>query len=381
MAEGPESRPNLPRISLESRPRSGSTVYIPRGSLYIKEWRPSAGWTFAFGARSGLETDIHSVRALRIELGALVAASEVALHISLNSQQFVPAGAFSYYGSPNVTELSPTTGPAAGGGPALKLTGGGRHSLGRLAGGSRYSCRFGAGAVVNATSSIGTDEVFCVAPAGVAAQPVQMSVSLNGQQYHVAPSAFSRLVDANLTDAASPLSGPVGGGTLVTIAAAGLGAGDDFRCRFSAARADTRGSVAAAESEGLVVPAMYHAANGSAVCASPAVPSAALAANATLQLAFNGLHYAPVAPFQYYEPPRVSAVLPASGPSQGGTLLRVLGSHLDLGSHAQCWLGEGRANATALSGSELRCVTPSVGRLGTHPLRVTLNGQQVVRGL
>ena len=41
--------------------------------------------------------------------------------------------------------LSLTTGPALGGAPAVRLTGGGRHTLGGLAGGPHYRCRFGNG--------------------------------------------------------------------------------------------------------------------------------------------------------------------------------------------------------------------------------------------
>eukprot|EP00966_Prymnesium_polylepis_P162050 3745106-Prymnesium_polylepis.1 len=76
----------------------GATVYVPRGSMAIDEWAPAAGWSFGFGARSGLQTDVHSMRALRIELGALVDPSDVPLAVSLNSQQFEPITPFTFYG-------------------------------------------------------------------------------------------------------------------------------------------------------------------------------------------------------------------------------------------------------------------------------------------
>ena len=70
----------------------------------------------------------------------------VPLRVSLNAQQYVevPQG-FRYQGVPTITLLSPTTGPTLGGAPPVRLSGGGRHTLGGLAGGPHYRCRFGNG--------------------------------------------------------------------------------------------------------------------------------------------------------------------------------------------------------------------------------------------
>ena len=274
----------------------GNTEYVPAWSLRIAGWAPEPGWSFGIGARSGMETDIHRVRALSIEVGALVGPSAALLSVSLNSQQFVSVGDFIYYASPNVTLLSPTTGPVYGAGPAVMLAGAGWRTHGSLAGGSHYRCRFGAGSYVSGTASAHADEVYCVAPAGGAAASLPVALSLNAQQYHAAPSNFSRLTDADVSDAASPVSGPVGGGTLVTIAAAAeqVASGDAFRCRFSPTIIDTRTTVDAVEADGLIVTATYHPSNDSALCLSPPVSSAAAAENATLQFAFDGLHFAQV---------------------------------------------------------------------------------------
>ena len=56
----------------------------------------------------------------------------------------MPQG-FRYQGVPIVSMLSPTTGPTLGGAPPVRLSGGGRHTLGGLAGGPHYRCRFGNG--------------------------------------------------------------------------------------------------------------------------------------------------------------------------------------------------------------------------------------------
>ena len=161
--------------------------------------------------------------------------------------------------------------------------------------------------------------MYCIAPAGGAIAAMPVAVSLNAQQYDATPQPYTRIEDPNITDAASPTSGPVLGGTLISIVAPGIVSGDDFRCRFtpvpSAESGDTRASVAAAIDDGLVSYGTYVQANDSVVCYSPAAnrPADALE-NATLQVAFNGLHFYPVAPFQFYAIATISAVRHARPP-------------------------------------------------------------------
>jgi hypothetical protein len=422
----------------------GGVEYVPVGTLYIDGWTPERTWSMGFGARSGLQTDVHEMRELSVELGALVDATTVPLQVSLNSQQYVPVDVphmrcwdgchgdapdlsnpcpeqghgvcgreqgmygpsaigtetsdadlrtvgFTYFGAPNVTLLSPTTGPTLGGAPALMLAGTGLHSYGGLHGGSHYRCRFGMGTYTTATVSASIDEAYCIAPAGNARSHVPVAISLNGQQFHAAPSDYDRIASAAATQLAeaSPTSGPISGGTFVTISlpdgsALSLAGGDDYRCRFASLPArgnDTRTTMYAAEAGGVVTFARYHPSNGSVTCASPPTPSAlaAGAANFTLQLAMNRLHFEPVTPWEYYDDARISSVSPSSGPLTGGSQLMLIGSGFRSGSHANCWLGSGRSNATVYAGgSELRCISPpGVGLLAHRtPLRVSLNAQQ-----
>ena len=242
--------------------------YIKHGTLYIDDWAPTKSWSMGFGARSGLQTDVHEMRDLYGELGSLVDATTVPLHVSLNSQQYVavdvahmrcwdgchgwspdlgnPCGeqghgplshahttrercgreqglygpsaigtepmdafgrtnGFVYYGAPNVTLISPTTGPTLGGPPALLLAGTGLHSYGGLHGGSHYRCRFGTATYTTATVSASLDEAYCVAPAGAARNDLPVALSLNGQQFHPAPSNYDRLASAEATRIAEGL--------------------------------------------------------------------------------------------------------------------------------------------------------------------------------
>jgi hypothetical protein len=217
--------------------------YVRAGTLHIDEWGPTAAWSMGFGARSGLQTDVHELRDVDLELGALVDATSVPLHVSLNSQQYVAVDVphmrchdgchgdapdllapcpeqghgvcgreqglygpsalgtqtldadartvgFTYYGSPNVTLLSPTSGPMLGGPPALMLAGTGLHSFGGVHGGSHYRCRFGLATFTTATVSATKDEAYCVAPAGPARIHLPVALSLNGTSRTLARDAL-----------------------------------------------------------------------------------------------------------------------------------------------------------------------------------------------
>ena len=67
-------------------------VYVPRGELFLPDWAPAPGWSIGFSSRSGKNTDFHYIRAVQIELGALVDAASVPLHVSLNAQQYGSGG-------------------------------------------------------------------------------------------------------------------------------------------------------------------------------------------------------------------------------------------------------------------------------------------------
>ena len=63
---------------------------------------------------------------------------------------------------------------------------------------------------------------------------MQLAVSLNGQQFHLLPFRYRWLTPPpNGSISGQPTSGPVGGGTLVTMRGPELAGGDDYRCRFS----------------------------------------------------------------------------------------------------------------------------------------------------
>ena len=190
--------------------------------------------------------------------------------------------------------------------------------------------------------------------------------------------------------AIAPLAGPTTGGSMVTLHGAGLGGVE--RCRFGGERTPdevhlhyTVAPVAVSEE--------------TVVCASPGHPTGEV----TLRLSSGGVHWSNGVPYHFYELPIVHGLRPASGRSDGGTLLRVLGFGLDSWPPANASeapsLAHARDNRTATAfcrfgAGEGALLTPLLSRTSTvfkcvvppHPIghihvEITLNGQDFTGGL
>ena len=133
-------------------------------------------------------------------------------------------------------------------------------------------CRFGHLLVDGQPGSVagGGRSITCVAPRNLGARglALPLEVSLNRQDYSEGLASFSYTYTFTLAEVL-PASGPLAGGTAVTIqgvAPGALGGGDDYRCKWTGAL----GSV--------LVPAQLSAA-GRVTCVTPnvsaALPSAA----------------------------------------------------------------------------------------------------------
>ena len=148
--------------------------------------------------------------------------SSVPLSLSLNGVDFEPAGDFAYYPEPSVTSILPTTG---GGGTLVSVYGA------RLCEGSGGAvapaprCRFGSAEVAATFAASGsTRHLACVAPQmSSSAGPVVVRVSLDGGVVFTNQSVLWTPLDALRVVSVHPASGPIAGGTVVTVAAEGMG--------------------------------------------------------------------------------------------------------------------------------------------------------------
>lgn len=142
----------------------------------------------------------------------------------------------------------------------------------------------------------------------------------------------------------TPVGGPKGGGTGVTILGSGFLAFSSLianvRCRWRAAIVDLA-AASVAQQLGLPPPeseAVEHTDSRIVCLAPPARVGAASLINLTLSL--NRLDFGATGLiFQYYDDPYVRTITPSGGHRTGGTLVTILGAGFDVlegGAHVSC---------------------------------------------
>ena len=190
---------------------------------------------------------------------ATALAATVPLTLSLNGIGHRLAANFSYFAPPSVTRIFPASGSRHGGAlvhvygehlsPGPGAHDGARSPLCRFGGApSRAGGGDGADGADGANGDAGVDrggpieveatavgeggtELRCLAPRLEALVPVPLSISLNGQEYTADAVTWSPL-EALEVLSVHPSSGPVEGGTNVSVVARGLASGTAFSCRF-----------------------------------------------------------------------------------------------------------------------------------------------------
>ena len=414
------------QVSLNAQQYAGKLAYTYHGGVVVLGLSPNSGPELGSThvVVSGKELELGShyvcrfnatvVPARGLDASSIDCTSPAAadaglapVHVSLNAQQFVGNASeetgFTYYVHSVVSEVSPTSGPRAGG-TLVNVSGVG------FADGSHYICAFGAQLVpasfaYSENAGLGGASVIsCYSPAvAEGGAPVALEVSLNAQQYTVEAHGF-RYHGLPVVSGFSPSSGPAVGATLVVVSGGAFDGGSDYRCRWGGC-----GSCATEWSCGAcVVNGTFGEGEGgeqTVTCESPSlagVEAGASAAAVLLEVSLNSQEYTasnasggrvPVSGrgpegwaellYEYYAPPVMAGVSPALGPHEGATALRLSGSALGgAGSHLKCRFNRSETAATLDAGSaELRCASAAaaaaaVAAPGNATLQVSLNGQQ-----
>ncbi|CAM9095296.1 unnamed protein product [Chrysoparadoxa australica] len=201
------------------------------------------------------------------------------------------------------------------------------------------ACRFGE-AELPVQRWVSDMLLVCQAPPAAAAAEVPLALTLNGVQY--TPDGYTfRYTAQHALAAAEPASGPVLGGTLVTIRGTNFRQTNALACRFGGFD---------------VVPAVYVDDN-SVQCTSPEHAAGVVAVEVTL----NGADYSSGqgVTFTYSSLPSVASIWPASGSEDGGSVVTLSGSNFDALQSYRCLFGSvdsGPAQQT--SASTMVCVTP-----------------------
>ena len=171
--------------------------------------------------------------------------------------------------------------------------------------------------------------------------PAWVEVASNGQQYSQSAAPFMYTAPPAVSSV-YPERGPVDGATQVVVSGANLGAGSHYVCGL--------GGVA-------LVPASYNAIGGTIHCATTAAPFAVAAHEllpAALEVSLNAQQFTSSGvPFTFFARPSVSLASPSSGPTSGGTLVRLRGAGLGAGARFRCRIGYGGVSTTSAGSSLL----------------------------
>lgn len=343
--------------------RGGTVVLVAGGDLSGgSDYRCRFGGTTVSASRGAAST-INCT-------SPLAASGELPLRVSLNGQQFSPSSVYAYYGGLSLRSnaISPTTGPNIGETAVTVSTG----STLALAGGSEYSCSFGAAGVVPAIYSSGNSTATCLSPHTLVRPGRQpFLISLNGQQFEESTATFGFLGRPSI-GAPAPLSGPRGGGTLVEFGGDDLAGGSHYLCRIDDAVVSA--TLFSYDAVRCVTPPSERLCDGFGRCRRRT-------GNASCEVSLNGQQYTERVGFGYHQTPRISASSPACGPTSGDTLVSVHGAGFANGTDYICAFDKTRVPAQfyidPAGGESLHCfLPPGQADSGTMQLAVTLNGQQ-----
>jgi hypothetical protein len=300
--------------------------------------------------------------------GALAHVAQVS--VTVNGQQWSePSGAvvgaaaaaggastgFAYEAAAHVRQLSPVSGPSTGG-TRVTVSGHGFALRASLSCGFRPA---GAPASVAATEAkatyVSSTTLTCVAPAmpanatvGAAGAWHTVEVSNNGADYSVSGVGFKFAAPAEVTGV-SPASGPVGGGTVLTLTGVGFGS-DASSSTFYCA----------------VGSKLSPATLLSSTAATCVAPAAAGVDTVAVSVSLNGQNLAASAAgatFSYTHPTAVHALTPSRGSALGGTAVVVAGSGFGAAcGKLSCRFGASGATATAtlLNGTHVVCIAPAL---------------------
>lgn len=241
----------------------------------------------------------------------------IAVEVSLNTVDFTKSGvAFTYF---LMGRIDPQLGPSLGSTP-VTIAGSG------FVAGLAYKCRFtdtASNAVLAFTNGvfISSQQVRCSTPAAGAGTTVQVALSANdGLEYSsaapLAAGSFQYFASPVIT-AVHPKSGPVAGGTSVTLVAAAFPTASTaiIQCLF-----DT------------IAVAAVNTTSTSIVCVSPP-GSAVTPVRVTFNGVASGTDAVPAGQFAFF---KIVSLSPEQGPASGGTVITLTGDGFVAASPLWC---------------------------------------------
>jgi hypothetical protein len=327
--------PTVSSITPTAGPTAGGTTVTVTGTNFI------AGASVTFGGVSATNVTVTNATTLTCQSPAgSTGAVDVVVTTTNGSSTTSTADRFTYVVLPSVSAISPNSGPIAGG-TTVAVNGTGFTAASTV--------RFGAtaGTSVNVVS---TTRLTAVSPAG-SAGTVDVTVTTAGGTT-LTSTADNFTYNAVPTVASvSPVSGPLSGGTRVTITGSG----------FTPASTVLFGSTAGS----------YVQYNSPTSISALAPASAAGSVN--ISVTTTGGTGTSASPLYTYLPvPTVSSVSPSAGPTAGGVTVTVTGTGFVAGATVT-FGGVSATNVAVSSGTKLYCTSPA-GSAGIVNVNVTTPG-------
>eukprot|EP00741_Cyanophora_paradoxa_P010637 tig00020537_g10281.t1 len=329
--------PKLANVVPRGGPESGNTRVTVRGSGFF----PTEQLACRFGTATTQFIDVPATYVSPVEVRcnapefSVSGSAVVELRVSMNGRDWTPESlSYMYYDNPSVGALVPNNGPLAGG-SSVTVTGSNFMNTGEF-----LKCRFGDDTV--SAKFINSTALVCLSPGAPVRGLAPVEVSLNDADYTADKVPFN-YASLQITTVL-PASGPIAGGTLVTVK--GFGFQDTgpnrLMCRFannglSNARYVDRETL---------------------LCVTPPYERGVeeyVPVSATLDgqdWTRNNVQ------FKYYKQPTVLGYSPAYGPVDGGTIVTVKGSDFEAVPGLSCRFGEQIAAATYISDTVVHCVSP-----------------------
>ncbi|KAH9164316.1 hypothetical protein LEN26_000103 [Aphanomyces euteiches] len=264
---------------------------------------------------------------------------DVPLFVTQNGQDYVDTNLnFTYHEVIVVDSVDPTNGPIEGGTAVLVNLSSQSMNFSLL---SSSFCRFGS--IIVTGTVINPKQVRCLSPARGYGN-VSVEISANGMDFSTSKIAFEYRLPLQL-QSISPLHGPIGGGTLVTIAVTAINLLDVYTCNVD-------GQVAFAEK----VNATHVFCRTPPVASPRKVPIEVTCNNQNFTA--SGLH------FEYKQPLYLTSITPAWGAATGGNTVKIRGGVFDRTLPTQCRFGEKVVDALVISEEYVSCKPPQFDPIG-----------------
>jgi IPT/TIG domain-containing protein len=250
---------------------------------------------------------------------------------------------YTYLAPPRITAVSPSSGPKAGGNP-VTITGANFSGATAVKFGSNDATSF----------TVDSDgQITAVAPASALATTVDVRVtSPNGTSAFTPVDHYTYVVPA--VSAVAPASGPLSGGTVVTITGSHLDGATSVRF----------GNVEASD---------FTVDSPTQITAVSPAGLAAIPVDVTVTTPNGTSSVSTADRFAYLAPPSITGLDPSSGPTTGGTTVTITGKHFDGASAVK--FGTKDALAFTVDSDTQITATAPAGPAGIVDVKVTtVNG-------